>query len=93
MGVRESSVEKYFKEKLEECGGISYKWISPNRIGVPDQIAIIKGQVHLVEIKTENGKLSDAQLREQKRLRDSGAIVKTLFGHKEVDRFISDLVV
>lgn len=41
MGVRENKVEKYLDKKIQEVGGITRKWVSPGRDGVPDRIVII----------------------------------------------------
>jgi len=41
MGREENKVETYLQEKIEEAGGITRKWVSPNHVGVPDQLVII----------------------------------------------------
>ena len=91
MGKRENKVENYFKSEVKKIGGISRKWVSPGMDGVPDQIAIIEGAVWFVEIKTIDGILSPAQIREHKRLRDAGAKATTVRGHSGVDALI-DLI-
>lgn len=40
MGVRENKVEKYLDEQVTKLGGITRKWVSPGRDGVPDRIVI-----------------------------------------------------
>tara|TARA_R110002074_G_scaffold195878_7_gene362469 strand:- start:3186 stop:3470 length:285 start_codon:yes stop_codon:yes gene_type:complete len=85
MGVRENKVEKYLNKKVEELGGITRKWVSPGRDGVPDRIVIIRGNVIFVEVKTSDGKLSTAQKREHERLESSGTIVYTVYGEEGVD--------
>lgn len=92
MGIRENKIETYLRKKVEqELGGITRKWVSPGRDGVPDQIVFIRGQIVFVEVKTEGGIRSNAQMREHVRLQDNGAVVHTLYGHKDVDLFIESL--
>lgn len=91
MGIREAKVEKYLDSEVKKLGGITRKWVSPGRDGVPDRIVIVRGQVYFVEIKTVNGKESSVQVREHQRLREHGAMVYTLFGDEQVDRFIERL--
>jgi hypothetical protein len=88
MGYREAKVEKYLDKKVKEAGGISRKWVSPGRDGVPDRIVIHDGTVHFVEIKTVDGRLSKNQNREQARLVKAGANVHTLCGENEIDGFV-----
>lgn len=88
MGVRENKVEKYLDTKITMNGGITRKWVSPGRDGVPDRIVIIGGLVFFVEVKTEDGKLSVAQVREHNRLKEHGAHVYTVYGDRGVDDFI-----
>jgi hypothetical protein len=88
MGVRENKVEKYLDKEVQKLGGITRKWVSPGRDGVPDRIVIIKGKVFFVEVKTTDGKLSDVQRRECDRLEDAGADVTVVYGDASVDWFI-----
>lgn len=90
MGVRENKVERYLNKKVEEMGGITRKWSSPGRDGVPDRIVITQGVVVFVEVKTTDGVLSPAQEREHARLRKAGAHVTTVYGNAGVDRYILD---
>tara|TARA_R110000737_G_scaffold230712_2_gene244219 strand:- start:3125 stop:3508 length:384 start_codon:yes stop_codon:yes gene_type:complete len=89
MGVRENKVEKYLDKEVQKLGGITRKWVSPGRDGVPDRIVIIKGKVFFVEVKTTDGKLSDVQCRECNRLDKAGADVTVVYGDDGVDWFIA----
>ena len=91
MGVRENKVEKYLDSEVKKLGGITRKWVSPGRDGVPDRIVILKGTVWFVEVKTLDGVTSDTQKREQERLMQCGALVHTVSGHVDVDSFIEVL--
>lgn len=90
MGVRENKVEKYLRSEVQILGGDTRKWVSPGRDGVPDQI-IFLATITFCEVKTTDGKLSPAQDREHKRLRDLGASVCTVWGQAGVDLLIKDL--
>ena len=93
MGVRENKVEKYLNTEIEKIGGITRKWVSPGRDGVPDRIVIVGSSVFFVEVKTIDGKLSDAQIREHARLRKEGAQVHTVYGAPGVDEFVRSIEV
>jgi hypothetical protein len=58
--------------------------------GVPDRIVILKKQIHLVELKTQTGKLSARQKVVFKKLEELGHPVTILRSKGEVDEFISD---
>jgi len=92
MGVRENKVERYLDKQVKLLGGLTRKWVSPGRDGVPDRIVILDGVVWFVEVKTIDGVTSEAQKREHKRLIDSGANVTTVKGNTGVDQFTRDLV-
>jgi len=88
MGTRENKVEKYLHDQVTKIGGTTRKWLSYTA-GVPDRIVIFQSVVWFVEVKTESGKLSEPQVREQARLRREGANVTTVEGVQGVDEFIS----
>lgn len=92
MGVRENKIEMYLDKKIQGIGGITRKWVSPGRDGVPDRIVIFKGNVFFVEVKTYDGKLSNVQKREHERLKSNGAMVYTLKGVLEVKDFVEGLM-
>jgi 3-keto-L-gulonate-6-phosphate decarboxylase len=91
MGTRENKVEKYLDAEITTLGGVTRKWVSPGRDGVPDRIVILDGDVYFVEVKTVDGERSDAQEREHERLVKAGANVVTVYGAKGVNTFISNL--
>lgn len=91
MGVRERKVEHYLDKQVTDLGGLTRKWVSTGRDGVPDRIVIHKGNVFFVEIKTIDGKLSVMQAREHDRLINKGAHVSVVFGEEGVDVFIAEM--
>lgn len=88
MGVRENKVETYLDNSFKALGGLTRKWVSPGRTGVPDRICILNGRVIFAEVKTEDGEESVRQNREKKDLRDAGATVVIVYGHRDVDRLM-----
>lgn len=91
MGVRENKVERYLDKEVKGIGGLTRKWVSPGRDGVPDRIVIINGAVIGVEVKCTDGKLSAVQHREHARLAEVGMLVTTVYGDVGVDGFISHM--
>ena len=60
--MRESEVERHFKWVVARLGGKTYKFTSPGRKGVSDQIAWLPdGSTWFVELKAPKGRLSDLQ--------------------------------
>lgn len=87
----EKEIEKYFFKKIEELGGLCYKFTSPSKRGVPDRIVIFNGLVVFVELKRPGEKLRILQLLIHTRMRERGAIVVTIDSKKEVDEFCEKL--
>jgi hypothetical protein len=48
--------------------------------GIPDVIAIKDGHVFALELKTESGRLSPAQIETHEAMRDAGADVAVVYG-------------
>ena len=92
MGVRENKVERYLKSCIKAIGGDTRKWVCPGVDGVTDQIVMRQGEVWLVEVKTTDGELSEAQLREHERLEDLGMRVRTVYGAAGVDEFMKEVM-
>ncbi|QZI92134.1 VRR-NUC domain-containing protein [Vibrio phage PS25B.1] len=90
MGTRENKVERYLDSEVVKLGGLTRKWVSPGRDGVPDRIVVINSVVWFVEIKTIDGVTSEVQKREHQRLIDCGANVATVYGNTGVDMFIRE---
>ena len=87
--LREAQLEKKFVNMVQRRGGLARKFVSPNQRGVPDRIVIWPGgEVHFVELKTHNGKLSKLQEFEQKKLAERGCTVFTLHGLTGVEGYL-----
>ena len=92
MGKRENKVETYLRDQFKLLGGDTRKWVSPGRDGVPDQLCFLIGEVWLVEVKTVDGELSPAQIREHKRLCALGMRVRTVWGNAGVNHFMNEVM-
>ena len=60
--MKESAIEEKLVKGIKELGGLAYKFVSPGNIGVPDRMIILPGgKVFFVELKTDEGRLSNMQ--------------------------------
>lgn len=83
--VRESEIEAHLVKRVRQAGGLSYKFVSPGRSGVPDRLVILDGVVFFVEVKAPGGKLSALQDRELKRIRDAGINALVVWSKDDID--------
>lgn len=88
--MRERTVEKHLKRKVESLGGLCLKWTSPGIRGVPDRIIIWPGgRVHFAELKAPGKKLSPAQARFARLLTAKRCEVLCLASKEDVDIYIA----
>ena len=86
--MRESSIERGLRIRLQRRGCLVYKFVSPGNNGVPDRIVITPtGRVIFVELKTSDGKLRPEQEVQLRRLRGHKAEVAVLYGREDVLAF------
>ena len=89
--MKESEIEKYLRERVEELSGKAYKFISPGNSGVPDRmICLPKGRIYFVELKTSGKSPRPLQLLQIKRLRELGFSVYVIDSKEKVDRLIEE---
>ena len=85
---RESSIEAYLDQRVRAIGGEAFKFVSPGRVGVPDRLVVLPGgEVVWCEIKAPGGKVSPAQGRCHKRLRELTQEVKVLWSTAQINRY------
>lgn len=90
--MRESLIEKRLKNKIEQLGGLCFKWVSPGRRGVPDRICILpKGRTIFVEMKAPDGVLSPLQKKRIRELEKLKHEVFVLASKQQVDDFIKEI--
>lgn len=85
----EKQIEKYLVKRVTENGGLTFKWIS-TVTGVPDRIVFLSSQVHLVELKTDSGKLSPRQIFVFDQLGEQGFSVHVLRSYEDIEDFIRE---
>lgn len=89
MREKESAVERRLVSGVKARGGLCWKFVSPGCAGVPDRIVVTRtGEVWLVELKADDGRLSPRQAMIQRMLKDRGARSVVLIGRDDVDRFL-----
>lgn len=90
----EKQVEQFLKLRIEQEGGMCYKFMSPGRRNVPDRICVMPGGVTVwVECKGEDGRLRKGQLREIQRLRKLGHEAFAVSSRQEVRALLEYLEV
>lgn len=90
--AQEKSLEQYLKRKVENKGGLFYKFTSPGRNGVPDRIVITdQGDVYFVELKAPGKKLRPLQQKELDRINSTGAKAVWFDTKEKADRFMQEV--
>jgi len=84
----EKDIEKYFNQQIKQAGGLSRKYTSPGRRGVPDRIAIMNGHVYFVELKRPGEKPRPDQMAEHREMEKHGIKVYILDSKQAVDEWI-----
>lgn len=88
--MRESAIEKKLRLGIKALGGRAYKWVSPGRAGVPDRIVFLPGGgVKLVELKSENGRMSGQQNHVAFQLIELGQKIYVLNSVAKVESFLT----
>lgn len=84
--MRESTVEKYLCRRVDQLGGLCWKFVSPGLVGVPDRIVVMPGgRTFYVELKAPGRAPRASQVRRHNALRQRGALVLTLDSVEAVD--------
>ena len=89
---REKAVEKYLRRRLEMLGLKCIKFIPDLVNGMPDRLVLLPGRrVMWVELKTDNGKLSEVQRYQHKVLENLGQEVVVVWNREQVDELVDRL--
>ena len=89
---REKGVENYLRHHLAEVGLKCIKFIPDHANGMPDRMVLLPGKrVMWVELKTDNGKLSEIQKYQHRILRDLGHEVVVVWNKEEADKLLDRL--
>lgn len=90
--MRESVIERRFKNEVEKRGGKAPKWVSPGHRGVPDRIAILPGgRTVYVELKAPGKPLEPMQAKWANTLRAMGHTVYKIDSHADINRFMAEV--
>lgn len=86
MTLLEKQIEARLRRRVNEIGGLFYKFVSPGNDGVPDRIAVLPGgQVWFIELKADSGRASGLQKWQIEQLRNRGANAIIIRGKEEAD--------
>ena len=85
--MKESDLEKYFKQEVLKAGGYAVKLDAKHQAGLPDRLVIWPGRMELVELKTDKGQISKIQKWFHKLVRGYGLEVKIVRGKGGVDEY------
>lgn len=89
--MREAQLEGYFVSACRREGWKAIK-LMPSEKGVPDRMVIIPGgEILLVELKTETGRVSPAQKEWHRRAGVLGVHVYVLKGPGEVKKWVESI--
>jgi len=90
--IKESQIERYLVRKVEEHGGLCFKFVSPGNLGVPDRIVLTpEGRTIYVELKTDTGRLARMQKWQRGEMEKRGADVRVLCGLDAVKDFLREV--
>jgi len=90
--MSEKDVEKFFNRQVIKIGGITRKFSSPSRVGVPDRIALLRfGVTWYVEIKDDDGTPSVRQVRELEEYNSLGHHTAIAYGKEGVKDVIREM--
>jgi len=89
---RERNIENYLRHHVIEMGLGCIKFIPDQANGMPDRLILLpEGRVVWVELKTEDGTLSEIQKFQHKKLRDLGQEVVVVWSKDEADKLLDRL--
>lgn len=85
----ESKVDKYLARIVRKAGGVSLKFVSPGKAGVPDRIVVLPGGlVWFVELKAPRKKPRALQRAVMRKMRGLGCHVSTIDNTKTARAFV-----
>lgn len=87
----ESKLERYARREVKKAGGEMYKFVSPGRRNVPDDIIIWPCKdaiLHFAEFKDEGQEPTKGQAREHVRLQMLGCVVLVFSTKAAFDSYV-----
>jgi hypothetical protein len=90
--MRETVIERRFKNEVEKRGGEAHKFTVPGMRGMPDRIVLLPGaRTIFVELKAQGKKLKPLQAKRAAELRAKGYTVYCIDSHAGIDHFIAEV--
>ena len=90
--LTERNMEQAFIRRVNALGCVTHKFTSPAKRGVEDRINILPtGDIHLVELKTIQGKLSPLQKKNITTHRAQGAVSLCLWGRRDLEAYLAQV--
>lgn len=90
--MRESVIQSQVIKYLEKIGWYVVKIIQTNKNGWPDLQAHKDGITIFIEVKSENGKVSQLQQYRHKQLTDAGFKVLVIYSLKQITNEFSSTI-
>ena len=81
--MREAQLDTVLRKRVQRMGGMCER-LAPITKGIPDRLVLLPSGLYFVELKTDTGKLSEAQKVWHRRARDLGANVEVLYGLEDI---------
>jgi hypothetical protein len=86
----EKELEAKFKKRIEECGGMVWKFVSPGKNGVPDRIVFTGGgKCVFAEVKKPGEKMRRLQLYRSKQIVKCGCPVWQIDSERKIEMFLA----
>lgn len=87
----EAALEDFFRKRVRLLGGYAIK-VAPTERGIPDRLVLIRGDMYLVELKTETGTRSAIQVYWHDKIAALTDVdVVTLYGRQQVVSWLARL--
>ena len=90
------AAEKNFEKRIKKYLKDNNCWYCKNfanaytKSGIPDILACVNGKFIAIEVKAQNGRATELQLRNQKQIQDAGGIAYILFP-SQFEKFKSEI--
>lgn len=100
MTMKNSTREKVFENRIKKfltdqgCWHVKFFGNGMTRKGVPDILACVNGKFVAIEVKAENGKPSELQKYNVRKIRESGGVAIILYPNQfeEFKEFITTII-
>ena len=90
--MRESTVERNLREKINKMGGFALKFLPTYWAGAPDRIVLLPGgKIYWVELKSTGKKLRDLQKSRRRELEKLGFKVFKVDCKQSLDSFLQEV--